>query len=202
VGFALPYYCFVSFLATNGPHWKVYRGLTLMMSRGIRNQPGRINMNRAAHVFTYCILSLAFSITVPAFHQAGSGGQPSKRSYPQHLNLPVVPFRDLKQGKVNQEQFNTEGYVNSIYECPPCPKGAQCKPCLGDHIIITETERVGKGPTDPDDHLLIFAKDPTQFKTGKRYLFSVKVNGRRKEGERIEQAELTGYDALEDGSKH
>jgi hypothetical protein len=48
----------------------------------------------------------------------------------------------------------------------------------------------------------IFAKDPTQFKTGKRYLFSVKVRRRRKEGERIEQAELTGYDALEDGSKH
>lgn len=159
-------------------------------------------MNRASNFFTYCLLGLSFSTTIPIFHQAGSGGQPSKRSYPQHLNLPVLAIRDLKRGNVNQDQFNTRGYVKSIYECPPCPKGAQCKPCLGDHIIITETEPVENGPTDQDDRLLIFAKDPAQFKTGKRYLFSVKVIGRRKEGARIEQVDLTGYDALEDSTKH
>lgn len=154
-------------------------------------------MNIVANVFTCCLLSLSFSITIPAFHQQGSGGPPINRSYPQHLNLPAVAFRDLKQGNVNQEQFNIEGYVRTIYECPPCPKGAQCKPCLGDHIIIAEAEHDQKSPGDPEDHLLIFATNPTQFKTGKRYLFSVKVRGRIKEGAKIEQVELTGYDARE-----
>jgi len=113
-----------------------------------------------------------------------------------------LAFRDLKQGNPTPEQFNIEGYVRSVYECPPCPKGAQCKPCLGDHIIIAESRNARNTPGDPEAHLLIFSTNPTQFKTGKRYLFSAKVRGRIREGEKLEQVELIGYDELEDSSKH
>ncbi len=158
-------------------------------------------MNKVANLFICCLLSLSFGIAAPASHQEGSNEQSSKRSYPQHLNLPAAALRDLKQGRLDQEQFNIEGYVRSVYQCPPCPKGAQCKPCLGDHIIIAESKNDQKSPSDPEDHLLIFATNPAQFKTGKRYLFSVKFRGRIKEGAKIEQVELIGYDALEDSEK-
>ena len=31
-----------------------------------------------------------------------------------------------------------EGYVTSKYTCPPCPKGALCKPCVPDYITLSD----------------------------------------------------------------
>ena len=158
-------------------------------------------MNRVTIFFTFCLLCLSFGVVATAFQKDGDAGQPVQRSYPRHSNLPTLDFKALKDGDVKQEQFNVEGYVASVYECPPCPEGAQCI-CLGDHVIITETKGGDKSPVGPGERLIIFAKNPKQFEKGRRYLFSVKLVGRKKAGERVKYAELIGYDILEDVDKH
>jgi len=49
-----------------------------------------------------------------------------------------LTFDDLKRNDSVEGSFRMEGaYVLEIHKCPPCPPGAQCKPCLGDYIVIT-----------------------------------------------------------------
>lgn len=159
-------------------------------------------MNRAASLFVCCLLCLSCVAAVPAFQKEGGAGRSVQKSYPRHSELPLLDFKALKEGNVKQEQFNVEGYVASIYECPPCPKGAQCKPCFGDHIVVAETEGGVKSQDEQYERLLIFANSPAQFEKGKRYLFSVKLVGQKRPGERVGQVELIGYDAIKDANKH
>ncbi len=77
-----------------------------------------------------------------------------------------------------------------------------CKPCIPAYLDITDTEDATKHPSASDARLRVFVKNPTQFERGKRYLFSVKIAGQRKAGEKVEQVELIGYDAVEDVEKH
>lgn len=30
--------------------------------------------------------------------------------------------------------------VLDVYRCPPCPPGAICKPCEGDHLTVEDTD--------------------------------------------------------------
>jgi hypothetical protein len=50
---------------------------------------------------------------------------------------PLLTFNDLKRDEV-AGPFRIEGYVFETYKCPPCPPGAMCKPCIGDHAVITD----------------------------------------------------------------
>jgi hypothetical protein len=51
---------------------------------------------------------------------------------------PVSTFGDLKRNDGIEGPFRIrDAYVIEIYKCPPCPSGAQCKPCLGDYIVVT-----------------------------------------------------------------
>jgi hypothetical protein len=158
-------------------------------------------MNRIAALFFCCLLCPSSGLGVNAFQKDGGAAQSVEKTYPRHMNFPSVTFKELKDGDVKQEQFNVEGYVADVYECPPCPRGAMCKPCIPDYMDITETKDPSKNPAPPEERLRVFVKNPTQFEKGKRYLLSVKIAGRRKAGQRVEQVELIGYDAAEDVDK-
>jgi hypothetical protein len=41
------------------------------------------------------------------------------------------------------------GYVARLYFCPSCPAGAVCKPCIGDHVVISDD----KHTLEPGDEL-------------------------------------------------
>ena len=62
------------------------------------------------------------------------------------------------------------GYVSSIYECPFCPPGAECKPCIGDHVML------GVSLTARAKNLRVLTKDLKNYAIGKKYTFLVKLH--------------------------
>src|SRR2546428_12935579 len=73
---------------------------------------------------------------------------------------PLLTFRDLQKNDL-EGPFRIEGYVIQTYKCPPCPAGMQCKPCLGDHIVITDN--VDEKDPARIKRLRIFTSKPEQF---------------------------------------
>ena len=52
--------------------------------------------------------------------------------------LPRLTFSDLKRNDSIEGAFIIVGFVIHTYKCPPCPPRAMCKPCIGDHIVVTD----------------------------------------------------------------
>ena len=104
---------------------------------------------------------------------------------------PLLTFSDLQKNDL-QGPFRIEGYVIQTYKCPPCPEGAQCKPCLGDHIVITDD--VDEKDRAQVKRLRIFTSKPEQFELKKQYSFLVKVRGKLPKDRAIENVELIGFD--------
>lgn len=113
------------------------------------------------------------------------------------LNPPSVTFADLNKSDLGAGPFLIEGVVTDIYKCPPCPKGAQCKPCIGDHLTISDN------PDEKDPALKrwlrVFATVPELEKVEltKTYSFVVKVRGVVREGKPIQDVELIRFVPLE-----
>ena len=110
-----------------------------------------------------------------------------------------ITFAQLSRGDLDHGSFRIEGIVNDIYKCPPCPEGAQCKPCLGDHLTITD---------NPDEknpalkrRLRIFAKAPEldQLEVARKYSFLVTVRGKLHVGRPVEEVDLLSFDPVEPG---
>lgn len=65
------------------------------------------------------------------------------------------------------DTLEIKAMVKARYECPPCPKGAQCKPCIGDHISVSDSNAEATA-------VQVFCNQPAQFKVGKRYRLRVR----------------------------
>lgn len=104
-------------------------------------------------------------------------------------NPPSLTFTDLQTGERAEAPFRIEGFVIDISKCPPCPPGAVCKPCLGDHLVATDR----LDDKDPLRRLRIFTANPDQFAINKSYVFTVKVRGRKQPGRAIDQVDLLGF---------
>ena len=100
---------------------------------------------------------------------------------------PLLTFNDLKRDDL-AGPFRIEGCVIESYKCPVCPRGAMCKPCIGDHVVITDN--VDEKDPALIKRLWIFNGKPEQFELKKRYLFLVKVRGQIRKGQGVEQVEL------------
>ena len=60
--------------------------------------------------------------------------------------------------------------VVDTYTCPPCPPGMQCKPCIGDHVLVSDEA------SDKKKTLTVLAKDPEQYIKEKKYTFLIKLH--------------------------
>ena len=113
---------------------------------------------------------------------------------PTPTPAPRLTFSDLKRNDSINGTFIVDGFVIDTYKCPPCPPRAMCKPCLGDHIVVTDNidER------DPAliQRLRIFTDKPEQFELKKKYSFTVKVKGQTPKGRAIENADLISFEAI------
>jgi len=107
----------------------------------------------------------------------------------------LLTFADLQSVDPGAEPFKIEGFVIQIYACPPCPRGAMCKPCIGDHIVATDN------PEEKDANLVrrlrIFTSKPEQFDLKKKYSFTVKLRHKAQKGRPIEEVELLRFDQVE-----
>jgi hypothetical protein len=87
------------------------------------------------------------------------------------------------------------GYVARIYLCPSCPAGAVCKPCVGDHVVLSD-ERHALGPGDDlgaTDVLIAGERAALQgLRAGARYDVDVEVQPTRGGGRAINDLRLVG----------
>ena len=107
----------------------------------------------------------------------------------QHKSYPKIRFNEIDETKL--DTFRIKAYVLDIYVCPPCPKGAQCKPCMENHLTVTD-----KKPKDLFDHasyrrLRILSQNPGNFKPQQTYWFTV---GLRDKATPIVEVELVVQD--------
>ena len=115
--------------------------------------------------------------------------------------LPVLTFADLEKNDSNDSidgSFRIVGVVIDIYKCPPCPEGAMCKPCIGDHIDVTDNLDE-KNPA-PIKRLRIFTDKPEQLEFKKKYLFTVKVRGKLLKGQPIHDVDLVSFTGTPESS--
>jgi hypothetical protein len=96
--------------------------------------------------------------------------QKSGKSYPR------VRFENLE--KSTADTVRIKAYVLDIYVCPPCPKGAQCKPCIENNLTIVEEKPVN--PFKVTKRLRVFTQRPDSLKVGKQYLFTIAFRDKAK----------------------
>jgi hypothetical protein len=108
---------------------------------------------------------------------------------------PLLTFKDLQKNDL-EGPFRIEAYVIQTYKCPPCPAGMQCKPCLGDHIVVTDD--VDEKDPAQTKRLRIFTSKPEQFEMKKKYSFVVKVRGKLPKDRAIENVNLISFDLVKD----
>lgn len=120
----------------------------------------------------------------------------SNRTYPGSLNFNFYSVSQFKDKNPSSGTYNTEGYIVKKYECPPCPKGAMCKTCMEDNIVISEINKVLDTYSLHNTEMIIFVKNPDQFEVGKKYRFSVQVRESKSTSEPINDIELVGYNSF------
>jgi predicted NAD-dependent protein-ADP-ribosyltransferase YbiA (DUF1768 family) len=109
---------------------------------------------------------------------------------------PLLRFADLQKNDAIDGPFKIVGLVTDIYKCPPCPAGAMCKPCIGDHIDVTDNLDE-KNPA-LIKRLRIYTDKPEQFEAKKKYLFTVKVRGKILKGQPIHDVDLVSFAGIPD----
>lgn len=118
---------------------------------------------------------------------------------PPAKSPPLLTFNDLQKNDSVAGSFRMVGYVIEVHKCPPCPDRMQCKPCLGDHIVVT-------GNLDEKDaalikRLRIFTDKPEQFESKKKYQFTVKARGKIPKGQPLPDVDLLSFTRLPETSQ-
>jgi hypothetical protein len=107
---------------------------------------------------------------------------------------PLLTFADLQKSDSIDGPFRIEAFIIQTYKCPPCPKGAMCKPCIGDYIVLSD--KVDEQVPEQIKRLRVFTDKPDQFEMKKKYSFILKVKGKIAPGHPIEEVELISFDSL------
>lgn len=109
---------------------------------------------------------------------------------------PRLTFSDLKKNDSIKGAFIIVGVVIQTYKCPPCPPNAMCKPCLGDHIVVTDH------PDEKDPLLIrrlrIFTGKPAQFELKQEYSFTVRPRGQTAPGHPLEAVDLISFEPVKE----
>jgi len=139
-------------------------------------------------LFAVACLMWAVSFSrVPAF----SAFQVQTQSPP-----PRLTFSDLKRNDSIKGTFIVVAFVIQTYKCPPCPPNAMCKPCLGDHLVVTDNI----DEKDPARilRLRIFTDKPEQFELQKKYSFTVRTRGKTAPGHPLEEVDLISFEPVKE----
>jgi len=80
--------------------------------------------------------------------------------------------------KPSSGSFTVTGYVTYLYRCPPCPPGANCKPCMGDNLVLSDAPKQVTDYADVGDGDLVVLADRAKldaFKVGSRYRLDIDI---------------------------
>jgi hypothetical protein len=112
---------------------------------------------------------------------------------PAPTPLPRLTFADLKRDSI-QGTFILDGFVIDTYKCPPCPPQAMCKPCIGDHVVITDN--IDEKDRASIQRVRVFTDKPGQFELKKKYSFTVKVKGKVAPAHAIQDVDLVSFEPV------
>ena len=139
------------------------------------------------------LITAACLMCAPSFSQA-----PAVYAF-QDTTQPPPPrltFSDLKRNNSIKGTFIVVAFVIQTYKCPPCPPNAMCKPCIGDHLVVTDN--VDEKDPVRIQRLRIFTDKPEQFELKKKYSFTVKVRGKVPSGRAIQDVDLISFEPLKE----
>ena len=140
------------------------------------------------------VLVVAVSIViVRGVYYFSTTKQPNRRTYPKALDYAFYTISEINRGQLSPGTYNTEGYVDKIYTCPPCPKDVYCKECMRDNIVISENIQFLELRRLSDGKIILFVDHPSQFLFGEKYRFSIKILNTKSTGELLNDIELVGY---------
>ena len=139
------------------------------------------------------LITAACLMCAPSFSQAPavSAFQDKSQTPP-----PRLTFNDLKRNDSIKGTFIIVAFVIQTYKCPACPPNAMCKPCIGDHIVVTDI--IDEKDPALIQRLRIFTDKPEQFKLKKQYSFTVRTRGKTALGHPVEAVDLIGFEPVKD----
>jgi len=106
-------------------------------------------------------------------------------------------IHELNQKGFNFGTFETLGYVANAYECPPCPPKAFCKPCMGNHIVVSEDNRSIDDYLLTDREIIVFVDHPLEFKKDVQYKFLIKILDVKTVDQQLNNIKLIFYQKIE-----
>ena len=109
---------------------------------------------------------------------------------------PRLTFNDLKRNDSIKGTFIIVAFVIQTYKCPPCPPNAMCKPCIGDHIVVTDI--IDEKDPALIQRLRIFTDKPGQFELKKKYSFTVRPRGQTAPGHALEAVDLISFKSVKE----
>ncbi|MBZ0166215.1 MAG: hypothetical protein K8I00_05355 [Candidatus Omnitrophica bacterium] len=91
--------------------------------------------------------------------------------------VPQTVYRISELNGINPRfgTYEVWGYVVKVYECPPCPEGAQCKPCMADHIVIAERRSRFAEYVLTDREMIVFTDDNSDLHLNRKYRFLIQI---------------------------
>ena len=111
-------------------------------------------------------------------------------------SLSVSQFRQLAP---RTGEFQIEGYIAKRFRCPACPNAAQCKPCIGNSVLVSQDDEVLQSYPSEGNYLVVFTDVPERLEVSKFYRFNVKVLEARSTGHGVQDLKLIS--ALELGNQ-
>ena len=91
---------------------------------------------------------------------------------------PEPPVYSISELNALNPAFGTHevsGYVVKVYECPECPEGTQCKPCMPDHVVIAERRSRFAEYVLTDKEMIVFADDTSPLRVNRKYRFLIQI---------------------------
>ncbi|HMG76852.1 MAG TPA: hypothetical protein VK582_25495 [Pyrinomonadaceae bacterium] len=139
------------------------------------------------------LITAACLVCAPSFPQA-----PTVYAFQDTTQTPPprLTFSELKRNDSIKGEFIVVALVIQTYKCPPCPPKAMCKPCLGDHIVVTDN--VDEKDPSRIQRLRISTDKPEQFELKKKYSFTVRVRGKTAPGHPLEEVDLISFEPVKE----
>lgn len=104
----------------------------------------------------------------------------------------------LNAEKPSKGVFETRGFVAKIYTCPPCPPHAQCKPCMGDNIVISEEKKNLDTYDLSEKEMIIFSVEAKKFSKGNEYRFKFEIHDQKSTSSNLNDSRLIRADLVKD----
>ena len=150
---------------------------------------------KSKYYFLLTIVVIGLASIVILFPQAIINNGKSGDTLPSSTE-PRADFysiSQIKRGNLLPGDYQSEGYVVKIYTCPACPPPKQCKPCMGNNLVISETNQLIDNYNLTNQQLIIFTDNVEIFKLGKKYRFTLQLTDQKTTLEPINDLNLIDY---------